>query len=123
MTVLTPETVYATDADEPAAAKQGRRTAVKFRFLTEAAVDAAPAWQTGDPENRAGTSPALAGASHWTGRHSGRHGEDTGVASEYCTRTDGDPRRQCVHVHADVRCCEHANAEDGMCGPCRRWCG
>lgn len=56
-------------------------------------------------------------AYHWWFRHFGGH---LGLLADVCVTYRHGERCGC-RVGGNW-CCEHANAADGMCEPCRRWC-
>jgi hypothetical protein len=82
------------------------------------------AWGDGAPDRDGLSTWVRGGDRHWQHRHSPAHrGRDPGDATAQVCATGewGVPKFRCRCDRAG-RCCEHANAEDGLCEPCRRWC-
>ena len=68
-------------------------------------------------------TPGLHLGFHWEVRHAG-HPAGTG-AMTCAIATDSphaDPAERCACTATGTRCCEHRNAKDGKCEPCRRRC-
>lgn len=69
--------------------------------------------------DRDGTGPEHGG--HYRMRHL-PHAPEVLAAVCSLDPTDGRPQFRCHCTAGAARCCEHANAEDLLCEPCRRWC-